>query len=204
MRIITLTALLALAAALSNVGPPPGAAAAPDQGWYPQQFAAELIQPNPVELGKKMVSKLYVGSAALRLEPPSPRPVVIYDAKQKVTWVLVPARKEYREAKGASPMIADLLPKPGGNPCEAGLLPPKTRCRKTGSETVNGRTADRWEIVLEASGRKLVSHQWIDHRLRILVRYVTFEGTIYDIVNFRMGAQPAHLFQVPKDYRRAQ
>jgi hypothetical protein len=201
MRNITLTALLVLATALPAAGP--ARAAAAGQAWYSQQFAADLVQPNPAKPGEKMVSKLYVGSAALRLEPPFPRPLVIYDARRKVTWILVPARKEYREEKGASPTIADLLPKPGGDPCQAGFLPPKTRCRKIGSETVNGRATEHWEITWEVSGRRLVFHQWVDRRLWIIVRYVTPEGTTYDVTNFRMGAQPAHLFGIPKDYRRA-
>jgi hypothetical protein len=56
MKIITLTALLAVAAAMSAAGPAPGAAAVPDQAWYSQQFAAELVGPDPLARGKKEVS----------------------------------------------------------------------------------------------------------------------------------------------------
>lgn len=130
-----------------------------------------------------MVNRLYVGSSSLRLESPHPGPWMICDAGRKVTWVVLPARKEYREVKGVNPAIADLLPKPGGDPCKAELVPPGARCRRLGGETVNGRATERWEIAWGVSGSRLISRQWIDRRI---------------------GAQPAHLFQVPKGYTRAQ
>ncbi len=61
--------------------------------------------------------------------------------------------------------------------------------------------ADRWEMVYEVGGKKLVARRWVDRELGIWVRYTTYEGVTFDLVEIRVGPQPASLFQLPKDYR---
>ncbi|MDR7445294.1 MAG: hypothetical protein QN193_10285 [Armatimonadota bacterium] len=99
--------------------------------------------------------------------------------------------------------VADLLPKPGGNPCPGGPAAKNVTCRRTGSERIGGRVADRWEVVFEAGGRKLVVRRWVDRELGVWLRYVTYEGATFEVVGIRVGSQPASLFQVPRDYKPA-
>lgn len=177
---------------------------APARPWFSKQFSAQVVGPDPADPQKKVTQRLYVGAGALRLEEPAPAArVFIYDRDRDRTLVLFPARKQYREVRGAVGSIADLLPKPGGNPCAGGPVTKNVTCRKTGSERIGGRVADRWEVVFEAGGRKLVARRWVDRELGVWLRHVTYEGATFELVGIRVGSQPASLFQVPRDYRPA-
>lgn len=171
--------------------------------WFSKQFSARMVGSDPADPQKKVTRRLYVGASALRVEEPVPvRRVYLYDRGRDRTWILFPDRKQYREVRGTTGWTADLLPKPGGDPC-AGLSAPNLTCRRTGTERVNGRMADRWEMVYEVGGKKLVARRWVDRELGIWVRYTTYEGVTFDLVEIRVGPQPASLFQLPKDYRPA-
>ncbi len=175
--------------------------AAPATQWFPRPFSAEVVQPNPLDPTKKLVSKLYVATSALRLDQsaaPGGR-VYIYDARRNVTWILLVARKAYREVRGASPAVAGFLPR--RNPCESVFFQ-GGRCRRTGTAQVNGRRVEAWEIRTKVGGRELVARQWIDPELRVWVRHVDYEGNVTDVVGIRTGPQPASLFRLPAGFRR--
>ncbi|MDR7445291.1 MAG: hypothetical protein QN193_10270 [Armatimonadota bacterium] len=192
--------LLVGAAALGLIaGQVPDASAAP---WYSQQFSATLVQtPPPGRGGSKRTGRLFVGDAALRFELAAPGPVYIYDVRRDRRWILFPDQRRYAETKGAGP-LADFLPRPGGNPC-AGIPATGVTCRRTGTERVNGRVADRWEVQLQAGGRKFVGFRWVDRQLGVPVRLVTYEGARVDLLDIRTGPQPPSLFRLPADYRPA-
>jgi hypothetical protein len=178
------------------------AAGQAERVWFSQPFSARVLQPHPADPQRKVTGRLYAGTAGLRFEEPSPPGrVYIYDRQGDRTWVLFPAQKRYRELKGPGP-LAQFLPNPGGNPC-AGTPAKNVTCRKARSERVNGRLADLWEVEFKVGDRKLVSRQWVDRQLGAWVRWVTYEGRTVDVVDLRVGPQPADLFRVPKGYTLA-
>lgn len=191
-----------LSVAVLVLVPTAQALAAPAPQWFPKSFSAQVVQPSPFEPGKKLVSKLYVGTAALRLEQGSNQGgrAYIYDVRRNVTWTLVMGAKAYREMRGASPAVVTFLPR--RNPCETDQFR-ASRCRKTGTAQVNGRQVEAWEIRTKVGNRELVARQWVDPELRVWVRHVDYEGTTVDVVNIRTGPQPASLFQLPAGFRPA-
>jgi|SRR5687767_9352889 len=88
------------------------------------------------------------------------------------------------------------LPDLQSSPC---TYQPDATCTKVGTEELNGRKADKWEMKTEANPEpKFI---WIDHRLRIAIR--TQQGdSSYELKNIQEGPQDPTWFQVPAGYTR--
>jgi hypothetical protein len=72
-----------------------------------------------------------------------------------------------------------------------------------GKETLEGRSVEKWEVVVEAPGRQ-PSHtfQWYDSELKLAVRQEFPGGGVSELKNIRIGKQPDDLFVVPAGYSR--
>ena len=126
---------------------------------------------------------------------------MIIDARNRTAWQLSPERKMAVDMSAnfaaaqqqANAMVQTPLdPK---NPCAA--LPGAT-CQKVGSDTVAGRSTEKWEIT-EKDGMRMV--MWIDPALHfaLKVQAAQFEA---EFRNVKLAPQPDTLFQVPADYQR--
>jgi hypothetical protein len=73
-------------------------------------------------------------------------------------------------------------------------------CHKIGSETVNGRSAVKYETT-SANGD--VSHFWLDPKLRFPVKWEG-KNSKGELRNIQEGAQPASLFEVPAGFTKMQ
>ncbi|MFQ5644191.1 MAG: hypothetical protein ACE5FQ_10915 [Thiogranum sp.] len=75
--------------------------------------------------------------------------------------------------------------------------------RPAGLETLNGRSAERWEMkITQPGGEELTSTQWYDPELQITVREEKPGGKYRELRDIRVGAQPAQLFRIPAGYTR--
>ena len=74
--------------------------------------------------------------------------------------------------------------------------------RMVGSETVNGRAAEKWESTAREGDQVQTSHFWYDPELNLRVREEFPGGGARELANIQVGPQPANLFQVPADYQR--
>jgi hypothetical protein len=73
-----------------------------------------------------------------------------------------------------------------------------------GKETIEGRAVEKWEVVIEAPGRKATrTFQWYDPELKLAVRQEFADGAVSEMKNIRVGKQPDDLFVVPAGYTRA-
>jgi hypothetical protein len=122
------------------------------------EFSAEMVQKGPQ--GRTTTGKMAVGDGRMRTEMTHQGQAVIRitDEERGMEWVLFPERKSYMESRlgggGAAPV------KPSAeDPC-AGM--PGAVCTKTGEETIEGRTALVWEIVVNRQGKTMKGTQWID------------------------------------------
>ena len=71
-----------------------------------------------------------------------------------------------------------------------------------GVETVNGRTAEKWEMTLERPDAPTQrSYQWYDPELELAIREEFPGGYVRELTDIRVGPQPASLFRVPDGYR---
>ena len=73
----------------------------------------------------------------------------------------------------------------------------------TGVETVNGRQAERWEIVMTPKdGQTQTGIQWHDTELDVTIRESLPNGSVRELVNIKVGEPAASLFEVPPGFNK--
>lgn len=166
----------------------------------PPQFSTDMTTKSPG--GESTHGKMYFGGTRVRIDTNAGgREVqIINDLAKKTSYMIMPQQKMYMEMSATGPMGAhsrtpDVKPVDPNNPCanQEGVT-----CKKVGSETVNGRSCDKWEF----RGEHRKQTVWIDQKLHFPVKSVTSDGTIVEMTNIKEGAQPASLFQVPAGYQK--
>ncbi len=72
-----------------------------------------------------------------------------------------------------------------------------------GKETINGREAERWEVVMTmADGKTQSGTRWYDIELGITIREAFPNGSVRELQNVKVKEPDANLFMLPKDYRK--
>ena len=75
-----------------------------------------------------------------------------------------------------------------------------------GSETVGGRTTEKWrctgQTAVAPGGTPSDATVWYDPELQFGVKSVEDNGNIFEIRDIERGAQAASLFKVPDDYQK--
>lgn len=71
-------------------------------------------------------------------------------------------------------------------------------CTKVGSDTVNGRSAVKYEGV-DKKGEK--SYYWVDTKLKCVIKADNGSST-FELRNIQEGSQPASLFEIPAGYTK--
>lgn len=160
--------LLVLTGALSHAAPPP------------VEFSAEAFQTTPQ--GQQMQQRMYVGAdGRVRLESSTggQQFVQIIDPTQKAMYMLMPEQKAYmaREFNG-SEQLERSTAGPDSNPC-AGV--PDATCKLLGKETVNGRSAEKWELVQKRGDETQRMLYWIDVERRLPLRQFMPDGTTTEL-----------------------
>ena len=165
------------------------------------QFSADMATKTPN--GEGTHGKMYFGGTRLRLDMNAGgrEMQMITDLPKKTTYMIMPQQKMYMEMTATGPMAGrrgregDMKPVDPNNPCSN---QPGVTCKKVGTETVNGRSCDKWEFTSE-HGKYTV---WVDQKLHFPVKSVYSDGTTHELTNIKEGAQPASLFQVPAGYQK--
>ncbi len=74
---------------------------------------------------------------------------------------------------------------------------------KLGDEHLNGRAVEKWKMTAShPDGRMVNSFQWYDPVLGIAIREEREGGYVRELRSIQIGAQPAHLFQLPDGLRK--
>jgi len=72
-----------------------------------------------------------------------------------------------------------------------------------GKEKINGREAERWEVVLTmADGKTQSGTRWYDMELGITIREAFPNGSVRELRNIIVKEPDVSLFVLPKDYRK--
>jgi len=173
-----------------------------------QEFSADVVVHDST--GRILKSKMYMGHGKVRVEDredsagmnPNDSSIVILDLARRVGYVLIPAKKTYTEQTSARLRQSFAEFQVSGDPCA--LDPPGAavpKCAKLGSEVVNGRTTDKWEITANLRGQAIKSHVWIDTHFHVPIKS-EIAGTGSELQNLQEGSQPAGLFETPADYHK--
>lgn len=137
------------------------------------EFSADAIQKGPQTPSVK--AKMFVGDKRVRKEYANngQQLVEIFDASKQHAVLLMPAKHVYMERQGSLPDLAVKTDK-AMNPCQ-GLK--EANCKKLGSESVNGRPTEKWQMIMNKEGRDQKALYWIDADRNMLVKQVLPDGT---------------------------
>jgi hypothetical protein len=175
----------------------------------PQPFSADVNTVNahgPVMMGKLYFSapkmRMDVTSQEAKANNPMGKVSVIIDGSAKTVIMLMPQQQMYMEisSAGSGPDMEGIerlqeLSR-GADPCmgETGMT-----CKKLGSETVNGRSCDKWDTTDKQGHAATV---WIDQKLHFPIKVQEKDGTVTNFTNIKEGALDASLFVIPPGYRK--
>lgn len=122
-------------------------------GWFGADFSADAVQYDPQN--RSVSGRMFVGKGRVRTEltRDGVSVVEIIDPEKAVALLLFPSRKQYMERR--LPKMAEDA-SDAGNPCNE---LPNMQCHKIGTEKINEREAEKWEITNPA-GEK--AYQWSD------------------------------------------
>lgn len=175
----------------------------------PQPFSAD-ISTTSSNGNVNMKGKVFMALPKMRMDmsdtaqrqggPFGGKMSMIMDGDIKMAYMLMPEAQMYMEfpADSKNPMMQRMpkLQDYNGDPC-AGRE--GATCKKIGTETVNGRSCDKWEAT-EKSGAKETF--WVDQKLHFPIKSQTAGGMTTEFTNIKEGAQDPALFKVPAGYRK--
>jgi hypothetical protein len=176
-----------------------------------QEFSADVVNQHPDNAGMK---KVYVTKNKVRFEVQGANPAmgpaaVVFDDAQHKYVVIMTERHMYMDAPitMVRPLmqhfwrvddVNDACPEWKKTAEETGTIKNWGSCTKVGSDTVNGRSAVKYEGVSSQGGK---SHYWLDTKLRCVVK--TDEGSGgFELRNIQEGSQPGSLFEIPAGYTK--
>jgi len=145
--------------------------------------------------------KIYFSPPKIRIDTNShgQDSVMIIDASTKTTYMLRPQQHLYMELH-ADPKNPSAQRTPSAAPSydAAHPCPADATCKKTGTETVNGRTCDDWEMTTARGTTKMC----IDQKLLYPIRTVAKDGAFTELSNVKEGKPDPSLFEIPAGYRK--
>ncbi|HLY92616.1 MAG TPA: DUF4412 domain-containing protein [Candidatus Angelobacter sp.] len=184
--------------------------AVPALAQMPQPFSADMSQ-TAANGNVNMKGKVYFALPKFRMDmtdtgqhqgagPFGGKMSMIVDGDAKKAYMLMTEAQMYMEfPTDANSPMTQRTPKWQdfkGDPCTFGNHQDAT-CKKVGTETINGRSCDKWEVT-EKSGKKETI--WIDQKLHFPIKSTDGQVTT-EFTNIKEGAQDASLFKVPAGYR---
>ncbi|MFZ0733291.1 MAG: hypothetical protein WAM79_13260 [Candidatus Sulfotelmatobacter sp.] len=171
-----------------------------------QEFSADIVNTGREGAGKK--AKIYFAKDKMRIESAEQRGggAVIVDLAAHTSTILMDQQHMYMEmpvqmADKRDPYhffhIGDVE-----NACSDWLAQPSNKggtCHKVGTETVNGRSAVKYEGT-NAEGKS--GTVWLDPKLHFPLKWQGENGQTGELQNIKEGSQPASLFEIPAGYQK--
>jgi hypothetical protein len=155
--------------------------------------------------GKQMDGKYLIGTDKVRMDMNAQGHEIttITDVNTKTSYMIMHERKMYMEMHaGQNPMqrgpkMPDAKAYDPNNPC---ANDPDTTCKNEGTETVNGRSTDKWVFTNKKDGE--VTTTWLDKKIHFPIKTLTADGAEMELTNVKEGASPASSFEVPAGYQK--
>jgi outer membrane lipoprotein-sorting protein len=153
--------------------------------------------------GKTMNGKVYFSDGKMRMDMNmgGHDAVLINDTAKSTSYMLMPQQKMYMEFHAGQnmrgvPKMSDLKSYDPEHPC---AQMQDMTCEKQGTETVNGRSTDKWLMTNKKDNS--TNTLWIDKKLHFPVRTVSKEVQM-DLTNIQEGQPSASLFEIPSGFRK--
>lgn len=164
------------------------------------QFSAEALQTAPDRPARS--ARMYVGADRVRMEyeQRGQRVAELVDWKQGRAVLLLLDQGTYMEQSAPAEVLGAARGRGGdagqsteNNPCQG---VPGAQCRHLGQELVAGRTADKWEMLVQHEGTSERSLHWIDAQKHMPLRQFWPDGTVTELK--LLGSEMLHGRQVEK------
>ncbi len=153
---------------------------------WAQGFSADMVSRGQ---GREMRGKINVSDEKMRLEMQGS--ILITRMDQGVSWMLVPDQKTAMKQAIDPNAASQVSEKIKGEISREDL----------GDEAVGGRPARKFRATYEAEGQRMTVLQWIGKE-GIPLKVASEDGKwSMEYQNLKVGAQPADLFEIPKDYQ---
>lgn len=153
-----------------------------------QGFSADIVSAHGKET---MTGKIYVGRDKMRFE--SAGMVSITRMDKKVVWLLMPTEKMYMEQ---AIRLDNVVPsaEPAAGEVERTLL---------GTETVNGKAANKYRITVQTDGKKHSMYHWLAADSGLPLKMAAIDGSWWqEYRNIQVGEPDTALFEVPAGYKK--
>lgn len=151
-------------------------------------FSADLIMVSGKE---KMEGKVLVGKEKMRFEMAEMISITRLD--RRVVWVLIPSEKMYMEQRlGKDSVVPSKEPMPG-----------ELERVHLGTETINGKAADKYRITVNTNGQKDSFYQWTAKDSGFPVKLAAIDGSWWqEYRNIVIGEPASGLFELPSGYKK--
>ena len=174
------------------------------------EFSAEMVDTQ--KAGTPVQAKIFMAKDKLRIEPAAANAranggggAFIMNLATHISTVLMDKQRMYMEMPGETvgqrSMYNFFRTGDVESACGDWLGQARNKggsCHKVGNETVNGRSAVKYEGT-SSKGDKVAF--WIDPKLRFPVKWQE-KNDAGELRNIQEGSQPASLFEVPADYTK--
>ena len=122
--------------------------------------------------------------------------VDIVNPYEGAMWRLFPQKGKYYESRGegVDSLPAPLLPSDDKHPCNSGG---ELKCEHLGTETVNGRATDKWQITATSKEGEVTSTLWFDTELGVPIRELIPGKLMREMTNIKVGPQSEQKFELP-------
>lgn len=173
----------------------------------PQPFSADYSTTSPSG-NANMKGKFYFSLPKMRIDMsdigshggPFSGPVsMIVDGDAKTAYMLMSQQHMYMEFPTDNNPMMQRIPKMkdlNGDPCST---QEGATCKKLGTEAINGRTCDKWEMTQKEGKKETL---WIDQKIHFPIKTQSSDGMTSEFTNIQEGAQAASLFKVPDGYQK--
>jgi len=152
-------------------------------------FSADMV--SSVKGGGSFTGKIFVAKDKVRMDMAGSTTITRMD--KDVAWVLMPQQRIYME----QPLDVDKVV------VAAEKVPGEIERTSLGSDTIDGRPANKYKIAYTSKGERAEVFQWVDSASGIPVKTVSMDGNwSMEYKNLSTGAQDASLFEIPAGYNK--
>lgn len=171
---------------------------------------AQEIQPFSADTITKMTGRPEAFDGKIYMSPPKMRTdsyyrghssEMIVDSDKGIGYRVVPEQRMYMKMNVKGTLahrgfsIRDYRKFDANNPCRDIV---GAKCQRQGAEIVNGRAADKWNLI-DDNGKSMTI--WLDKKIHYPIKSLLADGTTTELTNIREGTPPTSLFVVPSGFR---
>jgi hypothetical protein len=171
---------------------------------FAQDFSADVFN-----TGKNAAKSgaLYVKGNKMRIDradgsPEQSAPLVMVDMDSHMVTIMDVANHAYMKTEvGPEQSLSFFRSRDANNACaELQKMASMTDCKKSGTETVNGRQAIKYTGKSD-DGKPVV--MWVSPEVNFVVKWQTKSDETGELKNVKLGPQSDSLFDIPAGYHNA-